>query len=105
MTVDDETFQKYTRATEIAQRQGRPLVEVLDDLGLLRTPIRERDTALTAIKDLITRLEGKTPSDLMVDIWGRAEGTPTDMYHAIMQFMEIWYREFTRVHSATVTRE
>jgi hypothetical protein len=101
MTVDAETFEQFTRAAEIAQRHGRPLVEVLDGLGLLRTPVRERDTALTAIKDLITRLEGKTPADLMLAIWNRPEGTPTDMYNAIMQFMEIWYREFTRVHSAT----
>ncbi len=94
----DEDPDKAQRAMDLATRLGRPPVEVLNDMGLLLTPIRERDIGLKSIKELITRLEGKTPADLMLDIWGRADGTPRNMYDAIIKFMEIWYQEFTRVH-------
>ena len=99
--IDPDTASAYQRAEQLAVRLGRPLIDVLHDTGLLMTPLRERDISLLAIKELITRLESNTPSDLMVKIWGRPEGTPNDMYHAIMQFMEMWYREFSRVHHGT----
>lgn len=100
--VDQITFQRYRSAVDLATREGREIIEVLDGAGMLLTPLREHTIAVRAVKELITRLEQKTPAELMQFFWQRPEGTPREMFEAVLSWMEIWYNELAKRPGTTL---
>ncbi len=100
--VDQVTFERYRSAEALAKRDGREVIEVLDGAGLLLTPKVEHIIAVRAVKELITRLEQKTPAELMQFFLQRADGTPRDMFECVLSWMEVWYRELAKRPGTTL---
>lgn len=100
--VDRTTFERYRSAEALAIREGRDVIEVLDGAGMLLTPHREHTVAVRAVKELITRLEQKTPAELMQFFLGRIDGTPRDMFECVLKWMEVWYQELAKREGTTL---
>lgn len=77
----------HTRSTQ----NGLDFFEELNRVGLLATEYRIREIQVSALKNMIQRLEMIEPAE-MLRLIGRSAnpGTPTDMYANILEWMRTY---------------
>lgn len=90
--VDPGTVREFSKATRDAQRKGVALVELLEQRGLLATPHLEHDLVHRELSALLNALNERGPVLLMRRRWGRAHGSPDEMYAALMDFAEAYVK-------------
>ena len=88
MSVDPRTYARYERSREKADRLGLALSEVLDRDRLLLTEARERRIRVNELESLYWRLDVQSAAKLMRFYYERDDGTPEEMFKAIMQWLD-----------------
>jgi hypothetical protein len=88
--IDAVTAQAFEVARRAAQRRGRPLLEELNDRGLLLTRVAEHHVIYHELSLLVAAIEDRGAPGLMRSYYGRPDGTPSEMFHAITQFAHSW---------------
>lgn len=86
--IDAETRARFDAAVSQARRQGRDLAEVLDELSLLHTPVRQEAAAQQGLMDLWEAFERREASMFMQMFHGRTYGSPQDMHQAIAAWVQ-----------------
>lgn len=88
MVIDKLTYERFLKAKEDARERGVPLVEALSYRRLLLTPALEREIAVGMLEEVIRRLNSQSPNRIMSYYYGRIEGTSTEMFEAMKQWLE-----------------
>ncbi len=97
MNVLDPVYaDRFNRIREIARRQGRDELEILNSYGMLATPKLLQDNTIRTLENLWRRLDDKNASDILVAFTGKQAGTPEDMYRAIQLWLEAVINAMTK---------
>jgi hypothetical protein len=67
VVVDEVTFARFTDAMRQSLHDGTPLLDVLDQWGLLHNRQREREVGIAVINNLIVQLE-EIPATALANI-------------------------------------
>lgn len=88
--IDAVTAQVFEVARRAAQRQGTSLMEELDQRGLLVTRVAEHHLIYHELSLLVRAIDDRGAAGLMRSQFGRADGTPQEMFEAIIRFASSW---------------
>lgn len=86
--IDPSTYKRFLEAEQQSCLWGLSLIEALDRRRLLVTEKREHDIGVTALEDMLRRLDRQSPNKLMAYYWGRVDGTPMEMFQAVQMWLE-----------------
>lgn len=92
-----------SRATELAfdaalkwsKDRNIPLLEVLDQSGMLLTQEMTKHIVVKTLEGVYRRLEAQDPAKLLQVFTGRGHGTPDEMYRAILEWLEVLIKAYT----------
>lgn len=93
--LDTETFKQYEEIVAWCKVAGMSVPEALDRKELLLTPRRHHNITVKALEDMYRRLDRQSPNRIMAHAYGRADGTPAEMFEA----MKIWFEAVIRNQS------
>ena len=65
-------------------------MEELDKRGLLVTRVAEHHLIYHELHLLVTAIDDRGAAGLMRSTFGRADGTPSEMFEAIIRFAQAW---------------
>jgi len=87
--LDPETRRRAELAIDWARRQGHDAIEELNRVGLILTPIRERDLRIGGMEFLHKEIVSWRPAEfLRMKYLPSHQASPADMYSCMVEFME-----------------
>jgi hypothetical protein len=87
--TDGSTYARTNAVLHGARTRGLDSVEELNRVGLLLTPVRNRQIKVDTLRALIESLERWRPAELLRRKLRNAEaGTPNDMYICLLEYVE-----------------
>jgi hypothetical protein len=88
--IDPGTARKFNSAVVASMTNCSSLMEELDANGLLLTGDRHDGLVATYIREMIRQMEGRTASGIMRERYGRDQGSPEEMYAAMLTLMRLY---------------
>lgn len=90
--ISSEMAHRVKVAEDMALKNGRSLVDVLDDLGLLFTEDRRKKAQLLAIDQMIDQLEQQNHTALMN--LGGGQSTVSDGINGAVEFCKLFRKVY-----------
>lgn len=93
--IDEQTFDQFRQAQDVARRNGRPLVEVLDDprWALLLTEKRMHDIRYGILRDLFEAIELVGVARMLSPEQTTRGSTPAEAHRVMLEFIEQYMQE------------
>ena len=93
--IDEQTFNQFRQAQDVARRNGRPLVEVLDDprWALLLTEKRLHHIRHAILRDLYEAIEQVGVARMLSPEQTTRGSTPAEAHRVMMEFIEQYIAE------------
>lgn len=86
--LNEKTYGDVKKVIELANKKGRDPIQELDRAMLIRSPEHTKAEKIATLSDLWHRLDAQRPADIMQVFMGRHDGTPEDMYRALLDWLE-----------------
>lgn len=92
--IDERTRATFDMAQRKALREGRDLLEVMDQAGLIRTEGRIKSDWSDCLHRLWTNLD-EQPETTLIQL-GDGQNTPRDIKRGILRYIEIFHDLFAK---------
>jgi hypothetical protein len=86
--VDPDTAALIKGAVDLARRNGYDLIELLNRMGLILTPVVRKDITNLALQDLVKDMQEWRPAEYIRRVNKTQAPTAKDMYDSIFGYME-----------------